>query len=596
MLVTRREGCETRQKDGNDIPAIINTKLTSFHYERHYRGSLHIRRNQVSRPIAYLATLSNTARCILEHTYAARPPPPQELITRFRNHPSPRPSVLHFPDLVPATTVYSITHGNLLLLCTSSKEAPALAVIEFLHRVVDIFEDFLGSPLITTRIEENYEVIAQLLNEMCDGGVVCNTEGNALREQVEMSSGLGKLFNQVGIPTSSPALGQSSALAATLKAVSSTASGPAIPWRKQNVRHTSNELYVDIVENLAVVFAPSGRPVSARADGSILFTSKISGVPELLLNVNAPGGTSTAKSAGISRTMQLPTFHPCVRLSRWKEHPGELSFVPPDGRFMLAGYETDLLPSQLDRDEPPSRSEKIFLPATVDMRTNIGPRNTDFEARLTLNTNFPGVAPSSKPTPPARSTSGLPPFSFSSASTSNSNAPTLELLSVTIPFPSEVRNVTELKPSRGEATFNTSKKIVEWKVPTKDGASLSGTATLTGTVNGPFTQDDAGEYEAKTKALSEYYDDEALAAADGHHEATNGTAIPNVNKKQANKTLMPRSVSVSFNVKGWLASGIKVESLTIDVKRSKGLGDGVKPYKGVKYLTVSKQGVERRIE
>lgn len=535
-------------------------------------------------------------KCILEHTYASRPPSPQDLIIRFRNHPSPRPSVLYLPDLVPATTVYSITHGNLLLLCTSSKEAPALAILEFLNRVVDVFEDFLGSPLISTRIEENYEVIAQLLNEMCDGGVVCNTEGNALREQVEISTGLGKLFNQVGIPTSAPSLGQSSNLAATLKAASSTANGPAIPWRKQNVKHTSNELYVDIVENLAVVFAPSGRPISARANGSILFTSKISGVPELLLNLSAPGGTSTTKSAGISRTMQLPTFHPCVRRARWKEHPGELSFVPPDGRFMLAGYETDLLPSELDREEPPNRSEKIFLPTTVDMRTNIGPKNTDFEARLTLNTNFPGVAPPPKPSGPGRSTSGLPPFSFTTASTSTSTAPTLDLLSVTIPFPPEVRNITELKPSRGEATFNASKRTVEWKVPTKDGANLSGTATLTGTVTGTSTQDHAGEYEAKTRALSEYYDDEILAAADGHHETANGAGVSNANKKQASRALMPRSVSVSFNVKGWLASGIKVESLMVDAKRSKGLGDGVKPYKGVKYLTVSKQGVERRIE
>ena len=504
--------------------------------------------------------------------------------------------MLYLPDLVPATTVYSITHANLLLLCTSSREAPALAILEFLNRIVDVFEDFLGSPLISTKIEDNYEVIAQLLNEMCDGGVVCNTEGNALREQVEISSTIGKLFTQVGIPTSSPALGPSSNLAATLKAASSTSTGPAIPWRKQNVRHTSNELYVDIVENLAVVFAPSGRPMSARAEGSILFTSKISGVPDLLLVLNAPGGTSTSKSAGISRTMQLPTFHPCVRLSRWKEHAGELSFVPPDGRFMLAGYETDLLPSELDRDEPPSRSERIFLPATVDLRTNLGPRNTDFEARLTLNTNFPGVTSTSKPSGPGRSTSGATPFSFGSASSGSSTAPTLEVLSVTIPFPSEVRNITELKPSRGEANFNAFTKTVAWKVPTKDGASLGGVATLTGSVIGPFSQDDADEYEAKTRALSEYYDDEVLAAADGHHEITNGTSVPNGKRGQANKVSMPRSISVSFNVKGWLASGIKVESLAVDVKRSKGLGDGVKPYKGVKYLTVSKQGVERRVE
>ena len=41
-------------------------------------------------------------------------------------------------------------------------------------------------------------------------------------------------------------------------------------------------------------------------------------------------------------------------------------------------------------------------------------------------------------------------------------------------------------------------------------------------------------------------------------------------------------------------SGLKVESLLVDTKKSRGLGAEVKPYKGVKYLTVSKEGVEVR--
>ena len=43
----------------------------------------------------------------------------------------------------------------------------------------------MGSPLLSTKIEENYEVVAQLLAEVCDGGIICNTEPNALRETVE---------------------------------------------------------------------------------------------------------------------------------------------------------------------------------------------------------------------------------------------------------------------------------------------------------------------------------------------------------------------------------------------------------------------------
>ena len=60
----------------------------------------------------------------------------------------------------------------------------------------------MGSPLLSTKIEENYEVVAQLLAEVCDGGIICNTEPNALRETVEVSSTLGRLFNHVGIPRS----------------------------------------------------------------------------------------------------------------------------------------------------------------------------------------------------------------------------------------------------------------------------------------------------------------------------------------------------------------------------------------------------------
>ena len=65
-------------------------------------------------------------------------------------------------------------------------------------------------------------------------------------------------------------------------------------------------------------------------------------------------------------------------------------------------------------------------------------------------------------------------------------------------------------------------------------------------------------------------------------------------KSRQNAMLMPGSANLSFGVKGWLASGLKVDSLTIDTKKSKGLGEGVRPYKGVKYLTVSRKGIEVR--
>lgn len=140
------------------------------------------------------------SECILEHTYTGRPPTAHALISSILTRPSPRPAVLQLTDLAPSTTAYSVTQANLLFVAVCIKDAQPLAILDFLHRLIDVFEDFLGSPLLVGKIQDNYEVVAQLLGEMCDGGVVCNTEPNALKETVEVSSLIGKLFTQVGLP------------------------------------------------------------------------------------------------------------------------------------------------------------------------------------------------------------------------------------------------------------------------------------------------------------------------------------------------------------------------------------------------------------
>lgn len=483
--------------------------------------------------------------------------------------------------------------------------------------------------------------------------------------------------------TSTPTMGTSNPLKQSLAAASAS-QGPAIPWRRPGVRHTSNELYVDLIESLSVTMAPSGRLLSALVSGTIAFTAKISGVPDLLLTLSTPGGHQA-----IGRKIELPVFHPCVRLARWRERPGELSFVPPDGRFILAGYEVDLLPTDPDLDEAPSHMEKLFLPATVDIRKSLGPTGSEFEVRLTLNTNFPGHSSSARPGA-AHSASGTSTPSFLGGGGGNSTGPVLEEVVVSVPISSSVRHITDMQASRGDAQFSPHSGLLEWRVPTgREAGTVSGTATLRCTVAGyPSADDDAednledadedananllqGYYEAPTsyneaptkpktrssdpskrkkkKKKSSKKSARAAAAAavsenvgeEGTVEAAAGSTAPTPSpdqskpqtptppsqppqpqltsqkqlpaffssfsspsssarptprrtKAQLNATLMPNSASVSFSVRGWLPSGIKVDSLNIDTRRSRGLGEGVKPYKGVKYLCVSKRGVERR--
>ncbi|KAI9038605.1 putative AP-3 adaptor complex subunit mu [Aspergillus affinis] len=613
---------------------------------------------------------------LVEQVYRSRPPSAAAILPLYLDHPAPRPSLLYLPSASPPVTVFSIVQSNLLFLALSEIDTEPLLVLEFLHRVVDILEDFVGAPLLSPKVQANYDVVAQLLHEMCDAGIVCNTESNAIQEVVEMPGWMGKLLGGVGLPGSStPILGPSNPLKQSL-AANAAAQGPAIPWRKSGVRHTSNELYVDIIESLSVTMAPSGRLLSALVSGTIAFTAKISGVPDLLLSLTTPGGQQ-----GIARKVDLPVFHPCVRLARWRERPGELSFVPPDGQFILAGYEVDLLPIDASLDQAPNHMEKIFLPASVDIRKSLGTAGSEFEVRLLLNTNFPGQSSSNRPGV-GRGGSGTSTPSFLGGG-GNSSGPVLEEVVVSVPIPKLVRNITDMQASRGDAVFSPNSHTLEWRVPTKDAGTVSGTAVLRCTVVGhqPVDDDldeDVEDADQDANLLQGYYDASAstsyqnaetdttkrktkkkkkkkvkkssraaaaantlppLSTSDPDNQTPDPDSsqqpqeapelqpetsasqqdpgsssshlplqpppppqdqdsifhtAPRKTKSQLNTNLMPNSASVSFSVRGWLPSGIKVDSLNIDPRRSRGLGEGVKPYKGVKYLCVSRKGVERR--
>lgn len=539
------------------------------------------------------------------------------LLPLYLAHPAPRPSLVYLPATNPATLLYSLVQDQLLFLAPCASDTQPLQVLEFLHRVADVLEDFLGAPLLAAKIEANYHVVAQLLNEMVDGGIISCTEPNALRDLVDAPSLIKSLLGGVGLPSTTPSslapssapfsLGRGGGPSPRLAPTSSAQPASPVPWRRANVRHTSNEMYVDIIESLAVTLSPSGRPLSAIANGSIAFTAKVSGVPDLVLNLACPGGISNAVS--------LPVFHPCVRLNRWKERPGELSFVPPDGRFVLAGYEVDLLgASALDAFTTSTTKQSIpnlNIPATASVRTSLGPTGSDFEVRLQLNPRFTG-----KSSAPALSSAsgrgGLGSRIAAGGGSGTSTAPAIEEMIVHIPLPPAVQNILDLRVARGmgDASYAPGSTQIEWRISSRDIATLMSQdrgggvgchATLSGTVVGQQDDEDNGagfDDNAVSLSTATYnYDDDAPAS----YQSGPTTTAPQKNgpdadekRRKANKILMPSAATVSFSVKGWLPSGIKVEGLNVDQKKSAGLGGGVTPYKGVKYLCVSRKGVECR--
>ncbi|KAK3066529.1 hypothetical protein LTR53_017082, partial [Teratosphaeriaceae sp. CCFEE 6253] len=514
---------------------------------------------------------------------------------------------------------------RLLLLSPSTADTEPLLVLEFLHRVADALEEFLGAPLLASRIVGGYDVVAQVLAEVADGGVVCQGEANALRDVVETGPGvLNNLLGKVGLPGNVAApglllqggsgggggggggLGGMTRPGPALQPAQS-AQGSAIPWRRGNVRHTSNELYVDIVETLAVTLAPSGRPLAAFAHGSVAFTAKVSGVPDLLLSLSTGGKGAGMGGRGeqVRGVMQRTVFHPCVRLSRWKGE-GVMSFVPPDGRFALCGYEVDLMGAgQEVKVGGGGGYAGLGLPVGVEVTTGLGSAGLEFEVRISPPNSSGGMAGvRSAATASLQSNlgaSGGRAAGFKAGGAGGGDAaakgPAVEGLGVRVPLPGAVRNVTELRPSKGEAHWNPADGVVEWHVPARDFGPLG--AVLRCTVQGPAVVgegDAAGGVLDGISATTYDYDEGEVSAelsrpVQAVAKETNGARGTRGEKA---KELMPTSATLSFGVKGWLASGLRVESLVLDNQKSRGLGAEVKPYKGVKYLTVSRDGIEVR--
>ena len=544
---------------------------------------------------------------LLEHVYRGRPPASSTLLPLYLAHAVPRPPLLYLANTRPPTLLYSLAHDQLLLLCPCAADTAPLHVLEWLHRVADVLELVVGAPLLAARLERHGHVVAQLLSEMADGGLVAATEPNALRDLVDAPSLLKSLLGAT--PSSLASL-------APAQEATATAATATVPWRSAAVRHTSNEVYVDLVETLDVTLAPSGRPLAAVAHGTIAFTAKLSGVPDLLLHLACPGG--------ISSTVSLPVFHPCVRLGRWKERPGELSFVPPDGRFVLAGYQVDLLgPAALDAFATTTNNNttttassalpKLNIPATVSVTSSLGPSGADFEVKLQLNPRFAGKASVPVPTTTIARGGGIAAFASATGTTSS---PAIEEMLVHIPLPTTVKNIADLRLARGtgDASYAPGDRAIDWRLTSREisalmsqdrGGGLGASATLRGTVIGVeedhnHTLDTSGPvpFSHATYDYHDYHDDDKssqyrVASPDPVAPARQ-TLDADAKRKKANRLLMPSCATLSFSVKGWLPSGIRVEALNVDPKRSKGLGSGVTPYKGVKYLCLSRDGIECR--
>lgn len=106
----------------------------------------------------------------------------------------------------------------------------------------------------------------------------------------------------------------------------SSASNLPVVMANRNSKQ-KNEIYVDIVEKLTVLFNANGYMVNSSIDGAIQMKSFLSGNPELRLALNEDLVIGKGGNYG-SVILDDCNFHECVRLDEF-ESSRTLHFIPP---------------------------------------------------------------------------------------------------------------------------------------------------------------------------------------------------------------------------------------------------------------------------
>jgi len=115
------------------------------------------------------------------------------------------------------------------------------------------------------------------------------------------------------------------------------------PWRPTDITYKKNELWIDVVERINLLISHQGTVLKSDVEGEIRLKCNLSGMPQCEFGMNDKILVEKEKSKGkkISADSSIAlddlSFHQCVRLSRF-ENDRIVSFVPPDGEFVLMRY------------------------------------------------------------------------------------------------------------------------------------------------------------------------------------------------------------------------------------------------------------------
>ncbi|CBH10489.1 adaptor complex AP-3 medium subunit, putative [Trypanosoma brucei gambiense DAL972] len=313
----------------------------------------------------------------------------------------------------PAVITYSrfafiqIHRNDVVLLAVATSECFPLFVMEVLALAAKVVQKYL-KVISESTLRENFSLVYQLLVELIDNGYPLTTEMHVLEELV-LPPSLENVFR--------------SALEAPVAIKRRHMGSRAVPWRDPATKHSSNEIFFDIVENLDCIVDCEGNVVQSAVRGAVEVNCRLSGLPEVIMRLT-----------GIDCIEDI-AMHRCVRRSRY-EVDRMISFIPVDGKFTLLQYRCKM---------PNSVQVPFYVTPQITFNASVG--------RFNCMVGFRG--------------SGL---------AARSREYEIQKLIIHLPLPPQTEAVQVHSISHGNTNFKKARNMLVWNV----GSLHRGTCSLSG--------------------------------------------------------------------------------------------------------------------
>lgn len=206
--------------------------------------------------------------------------------------------------------------GEISVLATTKSNSNAAMILNFLYALIKIFKSYFDE-FSEKKIKENFVLIYELLDEIMDYGYPQLTDSSLLK----------KFITQEGYKNKD---------VKTLQEMLTQVTG-AVSWRPPNVFHSTNEIYLDVIESINLLINKTGEIIKAEVNGVVTLKSLLSGDPICKFGMNDKLQISQGDSGSKGINIEDIRFHQCVRLSDFNKDR-TITFIPPDGKFDLMTF------------------------------------------------------------------------------------------------------------------------------------------------------------------------------------------------------------------------------------------------------------------